>query len=117
MQKIHLMALCLLFGWLCSSELHAQGFMPTELQRTQTVSDPVFHPNGQSLVYSVAEVDNAKDEELIYLWMYQALRSLNVPTQLLVYPDQHHGLTVPSYIEGRIQRNIEWYTRYLLSEQ
>ncbi len=49
--------------------------------------------------------------------MYQALRSLNVPTQLVVYPDQHHSLTVPSYIEDRIQRNIEWYTRYLKLEQ
>jgi dipeptidyl aminopeptidase/acylaminoacyl peptidase len=49
--------------------------------------------------------------------MYQALRSLNVPTQLVVYPDQHHSLNVPSYIEDRIQRNIEWYTRYLKLEQ
>lgn len=48
--------------------------------------------------------------------MYQALRSLNVPTQLVVYPDQHHSLNVPSYIEDRIQRNIEWYTRYLKPE-
>jgi dipeptidyl aminopeptidase/acylaminoacyl peptidase len=49
--------------------------------------------------------------------MYQALRSLNVPTQLVVYPDQNHGITVPSYLEDRMQRNIEWYTRYLVSEQ
>ncbi len=49
--------------------------------------------------------------------MYQALRSLNISTQLVVYPDQHHSLTVPSYLEDRIQRNIEWYTRYLVSEQ
>jgi dipeptidyl aminopeptidase/acylaminoacyl peptidase len=48
--------------------------------------------------------------------MYQALRSQNVPTQLVVYPDQHHGITVPSYLQDRLQRNIEWYTRYLTSE-
>ena len=48
--------------------------------------------------------------------MYQALRSLGVPTQLVVYPDQHHALTVPSYLEDRIQRNIEWYTRYVKTE-
>ena len=49
--------------------------------------------------------------------MYQALRALGVPTQLVVYPDQHHALTVPSYLEDRMQRTIEWYTRYLTPEQ
>ena len=29
--------------------------------------------------------------------MYQALRSLGVDTQLVIYPNQFHGITVPSY--------------------
>ena len=45
--------------------------------------------------------------------MYQALRSLNVPTQLVIYPGQNHGLTKPSYIQDRLERMIEWYIRYL----
>lgn len=45
--------------------------------------------------------------------MYQALRSLNVPTQLVIYPDQYHGLSKPSYIEDRLERMIDWYGRYL----
>ena len=45
--------------------------------------------------------------------MYQALRSLNVPTQLVIYPDQYHGLSKPSYIQDRLERMIEWYGRYL----
>ena len=45
--------------------------------------------------------------------MYQALRSLNVPTQLVIYPGQFHGLTKPSYIQDRLERMIEWYGRYL----
>ena len=45
--------------------------------------------------------------------MYQALRSLNVPTQLIIYPDQFHGLTKPSYIQDRLERMIDWYGRYL----
>jgi len=45
--------------------------------------------------------------------MYQALRSLNVPTQLVIYPDQFHGLTKPSYIQDRLERMIDWYGRYL----
>ena len=45
--------------------------------------------------------------------MYQALRSLQVPTQLVVYPGQNHGLSIPSYLQDRMQRNLDWYTRYL----
>ncbi len=45
--------------------------------------------------------------------MYQALRSLNVPTQMVIYPGQNHGLSKPSYIQDRLERMIEWYGRYL----
>ena len=48
--------------------------------------------------------------------MYQALRSLDVPTQLVVYPDQHHALTVPSYLEDRLGRNVDWYEQYLMPQ-
>jgi dipeptidyl aminopeptidase/acylaminoacyl peptidase len=45
--------------------------------------------------------------------MYQALRSLNVPTQLVVYPGQFHGLSVPSYNRDRMQRYLDWWNKYL----
>lgn len=45
--------------------------------------------------------------------MYQALRSRNVPTRLVVYPGEGHGLTVPSYLRDRMARNLAWYDRYL----
>ncbi|MFL5581656.1 MAG: prolyl oligopeptidase family serine peptidase [Gemmatimonadaceae bacterium] len=46
--------------------------------------------------------------------MYQALRSLGVPTQLVIYPGQFHGITVPSYKVDRLKRYLAWYDRYLL---
>jgi dipeptidyl aminopeptidase/acylaminoacyl peptidase len=45
--------------------------------------------------------------------MYQALRTLGVPTQLIVYPGQFHIFTRPSYIHDRLQRYIAWYDSYL----
>lgn len=45
--------------------------------------------------------------------MYQALRSLGVPTELVIYPGQNHGLTVPSYLKDRFERYINWYNKYL----
>jgi dipeptidyl aminopeptidase/acylaminoacyl peptidase len=45
--------------------------------------------------------------------MYQALRSLGVDTQLVIYPDQFHGLTKPSYLRERMQRYLDWHGKYL----
>jgi dipeptidyl aminopeptidase/acylaminoacyl peptidase len=36
-----------------------------------------------------------------------------VPTQLVIYPGQFHGLAKPSYIQDRLERMIEWYGKYL----
>ncbi len=45
--------------------------------------------------------------------MYQALKSLGVDTQLVVYPGQFHGLTIPSYERDRLQRYVNWFNKYL----
>jgi dipeptidyl aminopeptidase/acylaminoacyl peptidase len=45
--------------------------------------------------------------------MYQALKSLGVETQLVIYPGQFHGLTIPSYQSDRLERYLAWYDRYL----
>jgi dipeptidyl aminopeptidase/acylaminoacyl peptidase len=45
--------------------------------------------------------------------MYQALKSLGVDTQLVVYPGQFHGLTIPSYERDRLQRYLNWFNKYL----
>jgi dipeptidyl aminopeptidase/acylaminoacyl peptidase len=46
--------------------------------------------------------------------MYQALKSLNVPTQLVIYPGQFHGVTTPSYVKDRYVRYLGWYNKYLM---
>jgi len=45
--------------------------------------------------------------------MYQALRSLDTPTQLVIYPEQHHDLDVPSYRADRLKRITDWIDRHL----
>ena len=45
--------------------------------------------------------------------MYQALRSRNVPTRLVVYPGETHSLSTPSHVQDRIQRSLDWYDKYL----
>jgi dipeptidyl aminopeptidase/acylaminoacyl peptidase len=45
--------------------------------------------------------------------MYQALRSLGVETQLVIYPNEFHGITRPSYVRDRYQRYLDWYDKYV----
>jgi dipeptidyl aminopeptidase/acylaminoacyl peptidase len=45
--------------------------------------------------------------------MYQALRSLGVDTQLVIYPNQFHGISIPSYKKDRLERYLAWYEKYL----
>ncbi len=45
--------------------------------------------------------------------MYQALRSLGVDTQLVIYPNQNHGINRPSYVRDRLERYLAWYDKYL----
>lgn len=45
--------------------------------------------------------------------MYQALRSQNIPTGLIIYPGQFHGITTPSYQIDRFERYVAWYDKHL----
>jgi dipeptidyl aminopeptidase/acylaminoacyl peptidase len=45
--------------------------------------------------------------------MYEALRTQGIPTELILYPNQFHGLTKPSYQVDRLQRYVDWYDKYL----
>lgn len=45
--------------------------------------------------------------------MYQALRTQDVPTRLVIYPGENHSLEVPSYLRDRLERLTGWYDRYL----
>jgi len=45
--------------------------------------------------------------------MYQALRSIGVATQLVIYPGTHHAINKPSYRRDRLERYLVWYDKYL----
>jgi dipeptidyl aminopeptidase/acylaminoacyl peptidase len=48
--------------------------------------------------------------------MYQALKSLHIPTELIVYPGQFHGFTRPSFIKDRYERWLAWYDHYVMGK-
>jgi len=45
--------------------------------------------------------------------MYQALKSLGIDTQLIIYPNETHGIQRPSYQRDRMERYLAWYDKYL----
>jgi dipeptidyl aminopeptidase/acylaminoacyl peptidase len=45
--------------------------------------------------------------------MYQALRSLGIDTRLVIYPNETHGISRPSYVKDRYERYLAWYDKYV----
>ena len=45
--------------------------------------------------------------------MYQALRSIGTPTELIVYPGQFHGISLPAFQKDRLERYVKWFDKYL----
>lgn len=48
--------------------------------------------------------------------MYQALKTLGVDTQLIIYPNENHGIQRPSYVRDRYERYLGWYDKYVLKK-
>jgi dipeptidyl aminopeptidase/acylaminoacyl peptidase len=81
----------------------------------------------QKLSYPFLEVDKRIHTPMLFMGgtsdmnvplvggeqMYEALRSLGRPTELVVYPGQFHGFTRPSYIRDRYERWMAWWDKYL----
>jgi dipeptidyl aminopeptidase/acylaminoacyl peptidase len=40
----------------------------------------------------------------------------NVPTLLVIYPGQNHGLTKVPFLRDRLERYLAWYAKYLKSD-
>lgn len=45
--------------------------------------------------------------------LYQALKRLGVPTELIVYPGEDHSIDRPSFVRDRFERWLAWYGKYL----
>jgi dipeptidyl aminopeptidase/acylaminoacyl peptidase len=48
--------------------------------------------------------------------LYQALKRLGRTTELVVYPGEYHGFTMPSHIKDRLERYLAWYAHFVKGE-
>jgi len=49
--------------------------------------------------------------------LFFALKLLGVPTELVVYPDEFHGIDTPSHAKDLYERYLVWFGRYLKGEK
>lgn len=45
--------------------------------------------------------------------MYQSMKRLGRDTMLVVYPNQHHGIDLPSYRKDLYERFLGWFGKHL----
>ena len=45
--------------------------------------------------------------------MWRALKTLGVPTSVMIYPGEGHGLRNPANAEDAEQRTLAWFEKYL----
>lgn len=48
--------------------------------------------------------------------LYIALKKLGVETQLVVYPNEYHGIDTPSHVEDMYPRYLNWFNRFVGKE-
>jgi dipeptidyl aminopeptidase/acylaminoacyl peptidase len=71
----------------------------------------ITHVNTPTLV-SVGERDAECPAPQSYEF-WHALKTLGVPTQLVVYADEGHHFRSPEHMLDRVQREVAWFDRYL----
>lgn len=49
--------------------------------------------------------------------LFFALKLLGVPTELVVYPDEFHGIDTPTHAKDLYERYLVWFGRYLKGEK
>jgi dipeptidyl aminopeptidase/acylaminoacyl peptidase len=86
-----------------------------ELYMTHSAMTFVDRVSTPTLIQHGAEdrrVPISQGEEL-----YTALRARDLPVEMLRYPRSQHGFTEPKLIRDALQRNLEWFDRYVRGNQ
>ncbi|MBR0552546.1 S9 family peptidase [Stakelama marina] len=85
----------------------------TNLDAWLKISYPFYH--NDRIVTPTLFMNGEKDFNVPLInseQMYQALKSRDVPTELVIYPGQFHGFRRPSFLKDRMERWLAWYDRF-----
>jgi dipeptidyl aminopeptidase/acylaminoacyl peptidase len=89
------------------------GGLPWEVPDLMRKHSPLTHV---AKVQTPTLVLHARDDRRCPLSMgkafYQSLVARNVPTQMVIYPDEGHGIRQPRHREDVLRRVLAWFERY-----
>ncbi len=60
----------------------------------------------------IANEDDGNCPPTQAMQLYQRLKLMNLPTELVIYPDESHSMSLPSHYVDRLRRLVAWFGRY-----
>jgi dipeptidyl aminopeptidase/acylaminoacyl peptidase len=89
------------------------GGKPWEVPAAMRERSPLTHAAN---VKTPTLILHARDDRRVPLPLgrmyYQALKSRGVPTQMVIYPDEGHGMRQPKHQEDVLRRVLAWFDKY-----
>jgi dipeptidyl aminopeptidase/acylaminoacyl peptidase len=82
-------------------------------ERYREKSPGAFITNIKTPLFLIANEKDGNCPPTQAMQFYQRLKLMNQPTELVIYPDESHSMTVPSHYVDRLHRLIDWFGRYL----
>ncbi len=87
---------------------------PQENSEMYRQNSPITYVKGVQAPVLIVHGDQDECVPVNQAWaFYRALREMNRPTELILYPDEGHGLRQRKHVRDYRQRTIDWFTKYL----
>jgi dipeptidyl aminopeptidase/acylaminoacyl peptidase len=79
----------------------------------RAMSPLTFVANVKTPLFLIANEKDGNCPPTQAMQLYQRLKLLRVPTELVIYPGESHSMSIPSHYVDRLRRLIDWFGRYL----
>jgi dipeptidyl aminopeptidase/acylaminoacyl peptidase len=64
-------------------------------------------------LYLIANENDGNCPPTQAMQLYQRLKLMGINTELVIYPDEHHTMSLPSHYVDRLYRLVDWFGRHL----
>jgi hypothetical protein len=102
------------------SEFRARLFRRRVLGRFRSLANAFRHVQREGCVHADAHRHGEADLRVPISQgyeFYNALKRQNVPVTMVVYPRQPHGIQEPKLLQEAMQRNLDWFDRWIKGTQ
>ena len=82
-------------------------------ERYRSLSPGATVTNIKTPLFLIANEKDGNCPPTQAMQLYQRLKLMNLPTELVIYPGETHSMSVPSHYVDRLKRLVTWFSRYL----